>query len=244
MHGQQGVVGFLESRDNFPFTCQGIVPDVVINPHAFPTRQTPGQLLKATLEKGITLGGKIRYATPFTTPSVEVISQQLHKAGFQRWGDESVVNGRTGERMKSVSDFHGPCLLPKADTHVRRQGEISEYRASAPLTRQPVADRQRFGGVKFGEMERDCLLAHGAAANLHQRLFMLGDFSETCERVANVIVRPVQRDSENKIRIVVPYGAKLFYQELFSWGSASSSRWKSARTPSSGRIVYVSSISV
>jgi DNA-directed RNA polymerase beta subunit len=79
MHGQKGVAGFLECQENFPFTRQGIVPDVVINPHAFPTRQTPGQLLEAALGKGITLGGKIRYATPFTTASVEVISEQLHK---------------------------------------------------------------------------------------------------------------------------------------------------------------------
>ncbi|VAH53413.1 unnamed protein product [Triticum turgidum subsp. durum] len=79
MHGQKGVVGFLESQENFPFTCQGIVPDIVINPHAFPTRQTPGQLLEAALGKGIALGGKIRYATPFTTATVEVISEQLHK---------------------------------------------------------------------------------------------------------------------------------------------------------------------
>jgi DNA-directed RNA polymerase beta subunit len=79
MHGQKGVVGFLQSQENFPFTCQGIVPDVVINPHAFPTRQTPGQLLEAALGKGIALGGQIRYATPFTTASHEVISEQLHK---------------------------------------------------------------------------------------------------------------------------------------------------------------------
>ena len=112
-----------------------------------------------------------------------------------------------------------------------------------PLTRQPVADRKRFGGVKFGEMERDCLLAHGAAANLHERLFTLSDFSEmricqTCERGANVIMRPVAggrkiqgpycgfcKSSENIVKIAVPYGAKLLYQELLSiWASASSSR--------------------
>lgn len=105
-----------------------------------------------------------------------------------------------------------------------------------PLTRQPVEDRKRFGGVKFGEMERDCLLAHGATANLHERLFMLSDFSQmhicqTCERVANVILRPVEggrkihgpycgfcKSAENIVRVNVPYGAKLLYQELFSMG--------------------------
>lgn len=79
MHGQKGVVGVLDSQENFPFTCQGIVPDIVINPHGFPTRQTPGQLLEAALGKGIALGGTVKYATPFTTPTVDVITEQLHK---------------------------------------------------------------------------------------------------------------------------------------------------------------------
>ncbi|KAL6536267.1 hypothetical protein OROGR_012839 [Orobanche gracilis] len=79
MHGQKGVLGFLESQENFPFTKQGIVPDIVINPHVFPSRQTPGQLLEAALAKGIALGGGLKYATPFSTPSVEDITAQLHR---------------------------------------------------------------------------------------------------------------------------------------------------------------------
>ncbi|KQK03136.1 DNA-directed RNA polymerases IV and V subunit 2 [Brachypodium distachyon] len=235
MHGQKGVIGFLESQENFPFTCQGIVPDVVINPHAFPTRQTPGQLLEAALGKGIALGGAMRYATPFTPASLEVISEQLHKAGFSRGGAESVINGRTGERMHSLI-FMGPNFYQRLTHMAEDKVKFRNTGPVHPLTRQPVADRKRFGGVKFGEMERDCLLAHGAAANLHERLFMLSDFSQmhicrTCERVANVVMRGVPggkrirgpycgfcRSSENTVRIAVPYGAKLLYQELFCMG--------------------------
>lgn len=105
-----------------------------------------------------------------------------------------------------------------------------------PLTRQPVADRKRFGGVKFGEMERDCLIAHGAAANLHERLFTLSDSSQMhicrrCKHMANVIQRSVVgghkvrgpycrvcESVEDIVKVNVPYGAKLLVQELFSMG--------------------------
>ncbi|CAM0911137.1 unnamed protein product [Alopecurus aequalis] len=235
MHGQKGVVGLLDSQENFPFTCQGIVPDIVINPHGFPTRQTPGQLLEAALGKGIALGGMARYATPFTTPSVDVITEQLHKAGFSRWGGESVLNGHNGERMQSLV-FMGPTFYQRLTHMAEDKVKFRNTGPVHPLTRQPVVDKKRFGGVKFGEMERDCLLAHGATANLHERLFTLSDLSQLhicqgCERVANVILRPVEggkkvhgpycgfcKSAENILRIKVPYGAKLLYQELFSMG--------------------------
>lgn len=79
MHGQKGVLGFLEDQENFHFTIRGIVPDIVINPHAFPSRQTPGQLLEAALGKGIACGGLRRHATPFSTISVVDIADQLHR---------------------------------------------------------------------------------------------------------------------------------------------------------------------
>ncbi|CAO2176336.1 unnamed protein product [Urochloa humidicola] len=235
MHGQKGVVGLLDSQENFPFTRQGIVPDIVINPHGFPTRQTPGQLLEAALGKGIAMGGKMRYATPFTTPSVDVITEQLHKVGFSRWGGESVLNGQTGERMKTLV-FIGPTFYQRLIHMSEDKVKFRNTGPVHPLTRQPVEDKKRFGGVKFGEMERDCLLGHGAAASLHERLFMLSDFSQmhicqACERVANVIMRPDDvgkkvhgpycrfcRSAERIVRISVPYGAKLLYQELFSMG--------------------------
>ncbi|KAK3122831.1 hypothetical protein QOZ80_8AG0618940 [Eleusine coracana subsp. coracana] len=235
MHGQKGVVGLLDSQENFPFTRQGIVPDMVINPHGFPTRQTPGQLLEAALGKGIALGGTSRYATPFTTPSLDVITEQLHRAGFSRWGGESVLNGQTGERTRALV-FMGPTFYQRLTHMAEDKVKFRNTGPVHPLTRQPVEDKKRFGGVKFGEMERDCMLAHGAAANLHERLFMLSDFSQmhicqSCQRVANVIERDVDRgkklrspycpfcrSAENIVRINVPYGAKLLYQELFCMG--------------------------
>ncbi|CAN4076358.1 unnamed protein product [Withania somnifera] len=234
MHGQKGVLGYLESQENFPFTVQGIVPDIVINPHAFPSRQTPGQLLEAALGKGIALGGDKKYATPFSTLSVDAIIDQLHGRGFSRWGSERVYNGRTGEMVHSLI-FMGPTFYQRLIHMAEDKVKFRNTGPVHPLTRQPVADRKRFGGIKFGEMERDCLIAHGAAANLHERLFTLSDSSQMhicgkCKNMANVIQRSVQggkvrgpfcrfcESVEDIVKVDVPYGAKLLCQELFSMG--------------------------
>ncbi|KAI4367941.1 hypothetical protein MLD38_016562 [Melastoma candidum] len=235
MHGQKGVLGFLEAQENFPFTKQGIVPDVVINPHAFPSRQTPGQLLEAALGKGIACRGPVKYATPFSTPSITDITEQLHRAGFSRWGSERVYNGRTGEMVQSLI-FMGPTFYQRLIHMAEDKVKFRNTGPVHPLTRQPVADRKRFGGIKFGEMERDCLIAHGASANLHERLFTLSDSSQVhvcqkCKNLAYVIQRSVPggrkirgpfcricETADDIVKVDVPYGAKLLCQELFSMG--------------------------
>ncbi|CAI0405806.1 unnamed protein product [Linum tenue] len=235
MHGQKGVLGFIESQENFPFTIQGIVPDVVINPHAFPSRQTPGQLLEAALAKGIASGGTMRYATPFSTVSVESITDQLHRAGFSRWGNERLYNGRTGEMVDSLV-FMGPTFYQRLIHMAEDKVKFRNTGPVHPLTRQPVADRKRFGGIKFGEMERDCLIAHGASANLYERLYTLSDSSQlhicqNCKNIANVIQRSVPggrkvrgpycrvcESVDDIVKVNIPYGAKLLSQELFSMG--------------------------
>ncbi|XP_071929970.1 DNA-directed RNA polymerases IV and V subunit 2-like [Coffea arabica] len=235
MHGQKGVLGFLESQENFPFTAQGIVPDIVINPHAFPSRQTPGQLLEAALAKGIALGGVQKFATPFSALSVDAVTDQLHRLGFSRWGNERVYSGRTGEMIHSMI-FMGPTFYQRLIHMAEDKVKFRNTGPVHPLTRQPVADRKRFGGIRFGEMERDCLIAHGAASNLHERLFTLSDSSEMhvcrkCKSMANVIQRSVLggrkirgpfcrfcESAEDIVKVNVPYGAKLLSQELFSLG--------------------------
>uniref|UniRef100_A0A803N1C3 DNA-directed RNA polymerase subunit beta n=2 Tax=Chenopodium quinoa TaxID=63459 RepID=A0A803N1C3_CHEQI len=235
MHGQKGVIGHLESQENFPFTKQGIVPDIVINPHSFPNRQTPGQLLEAALGKGIACGGSLKYATPFSTPSVESITEQLHRAGFSRWGNERVYNGRTGEMIRTLL-FMGPTFYQRLDHMSEDRYKFRNTGPVLPLTRQPVLDKKRFGGIRFGEMERECLIAHGASANLHERLFTLSDASQMhvcrkCQNIANVILRTVPggkkirgpycrfcESGEEIVKVNVPYGAKLLCQELFSMG--------------------------
>ena len=156
------------------------------------------------------------------------------RRGFTRWGNERVYNGRTGEMVHSLI-FMGPTFYQSIIHMAEDKVKFRNTGPVHPLTRQPVADRKRFGGIKFGEMERDCLIAHGAAANLHERLFTLSDSSQMhicgkCKNMANVIQRTVQggkvrgpfcrfcESVEDIVKVNVPYGAKLLCQELFSMG--------------------------
>ncbi|KAB5513835.1 hypothetical protein DKX38_027741 [Salix brachista] len=158
-----------------------------------------------------------------------------NRAEFSRWGNERVYNGRTGEMVRSLI-FMGPTFYQRLIHMAEDKVKFRNTGPVHPLTRQPVADRKRFGGIKFGEMERDCLIAHGASANLHERLFTLSDSSEMhicqkCKNVANVIQRAVPggrkirgpycrvcESADDLIKVSVPYGAKLLCQELFSMG--------------------------
>ncbi|CAI9096371.1 OLC1v1032499C1 [Oldenlandia corymbosa var. corymbosa] len=235
MHGQKGVVGFMECQENFPFTMQGIVPDIVINPHAFPSRQTPAQLLEAALGKGIALGGTLKGATPFSNSPMDSISDQLHKLGFQRWGDERVWNGQTGEMMDSLV-FMGPTFYQRLAHIAEDKIKYRNTGAVHPLTRQPVVDKKRFGGIKLGEMERDCLQAHGASANLDERLFTMSDRSSMhvcrkCKHMANMVLKTllggrqvrgpycrVCKSGNDIVKVNLPYGSKLLCQELLGMG--------------------------
>ncbi|VVA99127.1 unnamed protein product [Arabis nemorensis] len=238
MHGQKGVLGYLEELESFLFTIRGIVPDIVINPHAFPSRQTLGQLLEAALSKGIACpiqkkkGSSnaytqlTRHATPFSTPSVNEITEQLRRAGFSKWGNERVYNGRSGEMVCSLI-FMGPTFYQRLVHMLEHKVKFRNTGPVHPVTRQPVEDRKRFGGIKFGEMERDYLIAHGASANLHERLVMLSDSSQmhiyrNCQTFANVIESTVSNgrkirgpycrlcdSSDHVVWVYVPYGAKL-----------------------------------
>lgn len=146
-----------------------------------------------------------------------------------------MYNGRTGEMIRSLV-FMGPTCYQRLIHMAEDKVKFRNTGPVHPLTRQPVADRKRFGGIKFGEMERDCLIAHGASANLHERLFTLSDCSQMhicrkCKHPANVIQRTVTggrkirgpycrycQSCEEIVKASVPYGAKLLCQELFSMG--------------------------
>ncbi|KAI5070456.1 hypothetical protein GOP47_0014799 [Adiantum capillus-veneris] len=228
MHGQKGVVGLIVRDYDLPFTRQGITPDLIINPHAFPSRQTIGQLLESHFGKVSGIKGRFFDGTAYTHMPMENITHELHRLGFNQWGYEAMVNGQTGEMM-DARIFIGPAFYQRLTKMAEDQLKYRRQGPTHPLTRQPVDDRKRHGGIRIGEMERDCLLGHGVASNIQERLFLLSDpyqvyVCQGCNRMAtkdgNKHVRICRfcKTSKHIVCLDVPYACKLLYQELLSMG--------------------------
>ena len=173
-HGQKGTIGFAYRHEDMPFTQDGIVPDIIVNPHAIPSRMTIGHLVECLMSKVGSLQGEEGDATPFTDVTVEDVSKALHEFGYQKRGNEAMYNGHTGKRLQARI-FLGPTYYQRLKhmvddkIHSRARGPV------AKITRQPLEGRARAGGLRFGEMERDCLVAHGTANFLRDRLFWNSD---------------------------------------------------------------------
>eukprot|EP00184_Porphyridium_aerugineum_P002310 CAMPEP_0184699762 /NCGR_PEP_ID=MMETSP0313-20130426/5905_1 /TAXON_ID=2792 /ORGANISM="Porphyridium aerugineum, Strain SAG 1380-2" /LENGTH=1727 /DNA_ID=CAMNT_0027158887 /DNA_START=239 /DNA_END=5422 /DNA_ORIENTATION=+ len=157
-HGQKGTCGIAYRQEDLPFTAEGVVPDIIVNPHAIPSRMTVGHLIECLLGKVSSLLGTEGDATPFTEVTVDDISKRLQECGFQSRGWEMMYNGHTGRPLEAQI-FIGPTYYQRLKhmvddkIHSRATGPV------ANLTHQPLEGRARGGGLRFGEMERDCL--HG-----------------------------------------------------------------------------------
>jgi DNA-directed RNA polymerase II subunit RPB2 len=136
-HGQKGTCGMTLRQEDMPFTCEGITPDVIINPHCIPSRMTIGQLIECILGKSGVMDGKINFATPFIENNVEAISEELHKHGYQKRGNEVLYNGFTGQKM-DCQIFIGPTYYQRLKHMVDDKQHSRSTGPNVILTRQPV----------------------------------------------------------------------------------------------------------
>jgi len=230
-HGQKGTVGMIIPQDDMPFTKSGISPDIIMNPHAVPSRMTIGQLIETLLGKVCTNLGYIGDGTPFTDLNPDNIEEILIKhCGYERYGNEFLYNGTTGEQLDSKI-FIGPTYYQRLKHMVNDKFHSRSTGPIVLLTRQPAEGRTRDGGLRFGEMERDCIISHGSSSFLKERLLDVSDnyrvfTCEQCKLIASCnpekgIYKCDFCDNTTDFHEVrIPYASKLLMQELLSMSIA------------------------
>jgi len=219
-HGQKGVTGIIVKQEDMPFNNQGIVPDIIMNPHGFPSRMTVGKMMELLSGKAGILSGTFQYGTCFGGSKVEDMSEILIQNGFNYAGRDSLTCGLTGELLPAYVYF-GPIYYQRLKHMVQDKMHARATGPRAVLTRQPTEGRSRAGGLRLGEMERDCLIAYGASQLLLERLMLSSDRHEVdvCEQCGMMGFHgwcQTCKSSKGVSRMVIPYAAKLLIQELGS----------------------------
>jgi len=224
-HGQKGTCGMILDPEDMPTTANGLVPDIIINPHAIPSRMTIAQLLETLLGKMGREMGCLGDGSPFNNVTLEGLTKIMRdELGLEPAGNEILYNGFTGRQMET-SIFMGPCFYQRL-RHC--SADKMHSRSSGPLvmlTRQPAEGRAREGGLRFGEMERDCVVAHGMSEFTKERFMECSDLfrcwsCQDCGLIA--VVNPKEGiwnckgcgNSTKFSAIEIPYAYKLLLQEL------------------------------
>ena len=224
---QKGTIGMTYKHQDMPFTKDGIVPDIIMNPHAIPSRMTIAQLMECIMGKAGCHIGAFGDSTPYNDCSVEDIAKVLEKSGMERYGNEILYNGRTGEQIKTEI-FIGPTYYQRLKHMVT--DKVHSRGSNGPivmLTRQPSEGRARSGGLRLGEMERDCFIAHGTANFLAERMLHVSDnyrifVCKYCGMHANVNTDKNIYSCKNCknntdiAQVRMPYAFKLLNQELYT----------------------------
>ena len=226
-HGQKGTGGIILDSVDMPFTDEGIQPDIIVNPNALPSRMTIGQLLETLVGKVGIIRGEYVDATPFNEINLEETFNILEKNGYNKYGYETLYCGMTGKKIKSQI-FIGPTYYLRLKHLVQ---EKIHSRAKGPktiLTRQPPEGRTKDGGLRFGEMERDCMISHGMGQFLKERLVDTSDLyhiyvCSSCGLFASKMIDKdiytckvceIDKKDYTTHKVAIPYAFKLLIQEL------------------------------
>lgn len=221
-YAQKGVCGMVFPQEDLPFTAQGIVPDIIINSHCIPSRMTVGQLIECILGKKCAMDGTIGDSTPFTEDSrdpVGRISKELKSYGFNRFGNEQMYSGFTGEPLEAEI-FIGPTYYQRLKHMVSDKHHCRAMGNVTAMARQPHEGRSRLGGLKLGEMEKDALITHGTSAFLKERLFNMSDpyTVKICKICKHFLTGPDEcircRNTDEICKVNIPYACKLLIHEL------------------------------
>jgi len=224
-HGQKGTCGRIIPEQNMPFSASGERPDIIVNAHAFPSRMTIGQFLECGLGKILVELGLFGDGTCFNdTITMDWICKKLLSMGYEAHGNELLYSGETGQQM-NCSVFMGPTFYQRLKHMVNDKQHARSTGPPVALTRQPAEGRSRGGGLRVGEMERDCIGAHGAATLMHERLYVASDkykvhVCNECGLIAayndkkHIHLCNTCSNRTNFSEVKIPYACKLLFQEL------------------------------
>ncbi|KAJ4484306.1 beta and beta-prime subunits of DNA dependent RNA-polymerase [Lentinula edodes] len=225
-HGQKGVCGLIVNQEDMPFNDQGINPDTIMNPHGFPSRMTVGKMIELLAGKAGVLNGKLQYGTAFGGSKVEDMSRILIENGFSYSGKDMLTSGITGEPLEAYVYFGPIYYQVRLTNHAIEHMVMDKMHARArgpraTLTRQPTEGRSREGGLRLGEMERDCLIGYGATQLLLERLMISSDKFEVnaCQECGLMGYNgwcTYCKSSKKMAQLTIPYAAKLLFQELMA----------------------------
>jgi DNA-directed RNA polymerase II subunit RPB2 len=225
-HGNKGTIGIVYKQEDMPYTKDGVVPDLIINPVGLPKRMTIGQLIECIFGKAGAMAGCEMDSTPYRDITVESITDVMEELGYHGSGSEVLYDGKTGEQI-TANIFIGPTFYYRLKHLVNYKIHSRTWGPYQLLTHQPTEGRSRDGGLRLGEMERDALIAHGSVQFLKEKFFDNSDKYYVWIDNETGMISPVNPDkniykslySENTTRftkVQIPYASKLLVQELMA----------------------------